>query len=412
MARPDANADSEGRALARACGWFAAALSLGLAALTGAWWMDSGRFLPSAGPAWAPAELRALGAERVATEGALELHGLLLNPESPPHLRPLGGAVVTAGAVDLDAADYSHFVCRCRLSDADADVAVFWRTAAAPGALHRAELEPGFGGMLRPLSDHPDWRGRVRELGIVIEAEPDSHVRIESIGLKADSAWTRLEELVSAWAVFRPWRGYSINTPHLEASYRAFRMVPALAAVTLLALVLHAAWSLSRGRRPDGVVLLLVLVLGWLALDARWTLKLARQNAETLRTYAGLNRAEREALQPDAPLRAFAERILASLPDGEQRIYLLSDQPDNWYLHLRTTWYLLPHRVIDFRRQFWPMSDQAEAGDYVLALAEMPDLEYLHQERLLLWKGKGKQSAEPILRDDIGVLYRITEDAP
>lgn len=391
---------------------FGVAVILCLAALAALWIVQTGQLFSEEKRRWAPAELRGVGARADFDDKQLTLSDLTIDREEAPYLRPIGRAIVTTGRVDIPADKFAHFVCDCTLSDVNADSSVFWRTSAAPGTLHRARVDSGFGRMLRSLRDHPDWSGDIMEVGLAIEAEPNSRAYIQGIELVTDSAWLRLRTLWSSWMVFRPWRGYSINYPYMEAPYKPFPMVPALAVVTLLALLLCSSWTLFRRRRPDGASLLLVLALGWLVLDARWILKLAHQNSETLQTLAGLNQQERAALQPDAPLQNFADRVSASIPEGQQRIYLLSDQPKNWYLHLRTTWHLLPHRVFDFKRRFFRLQEHAEPGDHVLVLAKIPHLEYVDQDEFLLWKGKGKLPAKPVFRSEIGALYRVTEPAP
>lgn len=390
---------------------FGVAITLCLAVLAMLWTVQTGQFFSEEKREWGPAQLKGVGAQADLENNKLTLRGLTVDTAEPPYLRPTGRAIVTTGRGEISADKFSHFICDCELSDANADISVFWRKLAAKNTLHRARVDSGFGGTLRPLGDHPDWTGNIMELGLAIEADPDSRAHIQGIELVSDSAWMRFRTLWSSWMVFRPWRGYSINYPYIEAPYKPFPMVPALAVVTSLALLLCSAWTLFRLRRPDSASLLLVLALGWLVLDARWILKLAHQNSETLQALAGLNQAERAALQSDAPLLEFADRVSASIPEGQQRIYLLSDQPENWYLHLRATWHLLPHRVFDFKRRFFQLQEQAEPGDHVLVLAKIPHLEYVDRDGLLLWKGKGKLPAKPVFRSEIGALYRVTESA-
>lgn len=187
---------------------------------------------------------------------------------------------------------------------------------------------PGDGEMTLNLTDVPEWRGRITELGFSQQATPQlipAGIPFEPFRFVEAQLWAAswhggLAALASDWTAYRPWGFFSVSSVDQDAGVSLPRR-PALlwlveigiVATVIIALLLFG-WRVQATRRAIAIV----LVLGWLLLDALWLAQLYERRATTRLVYAGLDWPQREARVPDDELQAAAARIRAVVADAGQ----------------------------------------------------------------------------------------------
>ena len=108
----------------------------------------------------------------------------------------------------------------------------------------------------------------------------------------------------------------------------------------------------------------MLFLVAWAVLDARWTVNLARQLAETVDRYGGKDATERSRAAEDGDLVAFLDKAKALLPAEPQRIVVLAQAH---YFRGRAGWHLLPHRALwEPVRDLPPQAGLLRAGDFVV----------------------------------------------
>ena len=144
--------------------------------------------------------------------------------------------------------------------------------------------------------------------------------------------------------------------------------------------------------------------LGWLALDLRWQWDLGQRLAQTARDFAGRSEEERRLAALDGQLYRFLREVRQRLPEQPVRLFIVSADPAGFWAG-RARYHLLPHNgYAGFARL--PPPDQARAGDYVLILAPLANVEYDAERRIL--RGDGMQLPVEVAHFATqGALFRV-----
>ena len=216
------------------------------------------------------------------------------------------------------------------------------------------------------LAGDPDWLGRITGLAIAVRA-PGATVRVRGVAVKSQSAMQLVRDRAGEWFRFEPWSGTSINSVTGGAPAQSLPLPVPVAIAALLAfgmLVAARRFAPARFPRTAGAMAMLVFFVAWAVLDARWTVNLARQVAETVQRYGGKDPADRARAAEDGDLAAFLDRAKARMPAEPQRVVVLAQAH---YYRGRAGWHLLPHRALwEPVRDVPPEAGLLRPGDFVV----------------------------------------------
>lgn len=241
-------------------------------------------------------------------------------------------------AVPAQTFRYLHY----RIDDVarDARVIALWRDA--DGAAQRPLLPRVAGRGSIDLSQSDGWQGNIAALTFVAlpidylpgDAVGEQAMRLDTVELRSDNAWSALTTTLTDWLAPRPWSGASINTAGSEFGQRGASLTAFVACLVLWWLLV---WRVVRGRDATqrawlwivgAGVLLLVLDQGIDLVDRTLAARSAQTRAGTqalpLAADPGLARdvaALRATLAPD-------DRLVVHGAPPFQRdyvVYLLRD---------------------------------------------------------------------------------------
>jgi hypothetical protein len=225
------------------------------------------------------------------------------------------------------------------------------------------------------------------------------------------SANALLRTIWSEWTDFEVWKLSSIN--HLRGTAENSIMSPTLAMALwagLALLILCVLFQIRRNHSPVSYVL--VVAIPWVILDLLWQNRLTTQLEETKNLFQGKTYHEKQLVDLDGNLYRYAQYLKAEvLPLVGARIFLLRDNKGQRhdYERLRLQYHLLPHNIYNYGAV--PSRKHSRPGDYILVLQEIPQLEYLEQEKLLRWATGETLPVELINQHYLGSLYRVTDKA-
>jgi len=324
-----------------------------------------------------------------------------------------GRASAMVTGLKLDAAAYRFLDYRIEGLDPRAAAALIWVTREFPRSLRVSRLSPDASGAgALALSEVPYWSGEVTRVGLLFEGSQRRPLVIRDMTVR--SSYAPLSELGLVWrdwTAFEGWAGYSINFIVGGPKQALIHPVPAVAAWVGLALILYWVWMRARRRPTVRSVWVLIPLFGWLALDSRWLLDLARQNLLTEQLFAGKTAEEKRLADKDGSLYEYILSVKQALPESPQRVFLVTEQPFSGtaYVRLRAAYHLLPHNVFS-HLSTPPSADQVRAGDYVLLLDRAAAaVRYDAHRGLLVWPG-GRLAAAAVLVGPDGGLYRILSE--
>ena len=316
------------------------------------------------------------------------------------------GLALVSATTDLRSSDYPIVSWEGSGFPAGADVRFLWRTDYAPAKLNSLSLTIA-AGRLTPIvmKNNPDWVGRIKGVALAIRGPIAEPVRIGGVTLKPGGAMGQLADLFKEWFAFERWSGTSINTVTGGAEVQELPL-PALLIVSIAAAA--AAWfAIARKRRRIAawpLVLGVLFVLAWLALDLQWIGNLSRQVAETRAIFGGKDWRERHRVSEDGELFGFIERARAKLPAEPARVFVLSDAA---YFRGRGAYHLYPHNVhFDVFSNALPPVDLLKAGDYVVVYRRR-GVQYNAEAKRLRFEGGPPIAAEAVLVEPGAVVFRI-----
>jgi len=278
-----------------------------------------------------------------------------------------GIALLSSGAVDLDAGDYRflryHLDWDDDIASLDQAPAFFWRRKGEPRTVHRMTLVHD---RLADLNTLPAWRGRIVEYGFFFVENRGAPATLAGVRLEAPDLGNRLALILRQWFTWEPWTQRSAHWLPGGAFDPVLPLAGFLAAVALLAAFL--SW-LFAGRRQGLACLVAALLTGWVLADARWLWERTRHADLVLTQMRDLSLEERlaegELGRYSAYLAGLREEHFGKEP---KRILIVPDPGDHKYYGLRAKYLLLPHATAVMRSL--PPPWRLPGVDYVLFLGD------------------------------------------
>ncbi|MBS0327117.1 MAG: hypothetical protein JSS46_11325 [Proteobacteria bacterium] len=354
-----------------------------------------------------------------------------------------GNAVVST-ATNLAARDYARVAWRVRGVAPGTTGFLLWNTDVEPDRVNRMALTTQ-GGTLLPAdaSSDPHWLGNIRGIALVLHGELERPVEILGAEAGSGDALETLRSRVREWLGYARWSGSSINTVAGGADGVLLPLPLLLFATLVVASAALAGLAWRRGRAeavpatasivsiaPSMVLLFLV---SWLVLDARWTFELARHVHDDGLRFAGKTPAAKHLALEDGALFAFAEKARAMLPpiaadapdtpdardipgtrnppdppdgapSGVARVFVVADSA---YLRGRAAYLFLPWNVWSDRWQnTLPPADQLRRGDWIVVY-QRRGVAYDAATHRLHWEGGSELPADLKLLDHGGALFEL-----
>jgi hypothetical protein len=375
-----------------------------LSATFGLWLLLAGVYLWSDDPARPTMRIDAQSLQLTAGEGAQSDQGLRVERAAP------NGLVLVQGAIrPFEARDYRGLGWRLDGLDATRALRVIWATAATTRKpfdrlISTAERRAGF----VDLTEDPNWEGLIVGVGLaVVGSEPESEpLLFESLTLQPRRpALSAILPL--AWNDWRRdlgWTGRSINfTDSAEGTGRIRPLIPVVvwcALAALIHLLLAPPWRGFRTWTPYGVILL----VGWLVLDARWQWLLLERLDQTRALYAGLDAVERRRVGPDQGFYPFIADIRDRLGTEPARLLLVASDPAGYGAN-RARYHLLPHNV-----RLTATLDAASGvtpGDFVLLMSPLDRTAHDRARSELVFGDWRLAVSSELSRPGLGTLFRV-----
>ncbi|MBL8250493.1 MAG: hypothetical protein JNK31_02365 [Candidatus Competibacter sp.] len=302
---------------------------------------------------------------------------------------------------------YRRLIWRAEDVEPGHDLRLMWTTLAEPRTVREKRLpltEPNGGAV--DLRSEPDWRGRIAVLGLVARGPLERPLVIRRLKLQApELGVAELARLAfEEWTAFEDWSQRSIN-------YAAGAPLDALFPPVLLAALwvgfsaaLYAVFVPFRRAGGGWRPYLAFLLVGWLALDARWQWDLNRRLERTESRFAGKEGDERLLAGLDGELYRFLLDVRRQLPEKPVKLYIVSADPGDFQSG-RARYHLLPHSgYMKFSQP--PAPGVAHPGDYVLILSPLAGVRYDRERRLLEWTG-GNLPVDLVHSGALGALLRV-----
>jgi hypothetical protein len=276
-------------------------------------------------------------------------------------------ALVSSGATRFAASDYPMLRIELDtepIGDPALRPAFFWRRADQPEDVTRITLD---GTVLRELTNEDGWSGQITEIGLLFN-DTGGAPRVRRLALERPGLGNQWELALQGWLQFEPWSLRSVNFIWGGSAQQPLHLPVLVLAWVVLAMLLVQLPGFRPGRQPAAMAL--VLLAGWLLLDARWTLNGARQFAIALER--GMVQPADELLVqlPDSEVYDFIARFHARRPPDEpRRILVVGDKDEHGYYLDRARYHLLP----DSAQVAWELDDRFSPTniDYVLFVGEI-----------------------------------------
>jgi hypothetical protein len=285
-------------------------------------------------------------------------------------------------------------------------VNLMWRTVENPTELQLSELP--WNGDKRStllLHSHPEWRGRISEIGLWVKGELRGNpLEVSQLELQTRSWSGTLGSVWSQWTAYRGWTQSSIN--HLRWTIDKDTLSPALALAAWagVALILLAGRGLCT-KRHDISSFAAVLLIPWIVQDLLWQHQLSAQLKETRYLFGGKSTHEKHLVDIDKGIYRYTQRLKGQvLPAHPSRVFILHDSERQHFERLKVQYYLLPNNVYNFGKT--PPDNAITPGDYILILGDLPDTDYRKESGALVWSGGKSIAVDLIDSDRRGTLYR------
>lgn len=316
------------------------------------------QFIAWQAPPHPPAPLHWTGAELNLAEGKGRKDQDILVVEA---LSDQGAAIVAASSIQIEATDYSTVRLEIGGTVPSSGLFVLWRRADNPGEIFSLPLNKDAPQTLSlRVSDDAAWRGRLSEIGLAVTAPLTEPLVIHRLTLIPVNTRPTLSDLVTEWLSHEPWSAASINFLYGGAPYPTLPLLPAVAAMAVIACGLYLILVWLRVTAFNPLVIPVLIFGGWLLLDLRWQFNLLNELSVTARTYAGKTWEERRASTEDGDLFVFAMKVKNNLPATPVRILFFSDLD---YLQGRGAYHLYPHNV--YKSAGFPPMQHFRSGEYI-----------------------------------------------
>ena len=212
----------------------------------------------------------------------------------------------------------------------------FWRQESAPEQVQMVPIDP-FGNSSIYLANHPKWRGRLTEIGLVFYTNGDDVYSVQQLELQTWSAADLFEIIEDDWMTYDPISQEYIN--HIERS-RAHQFFSFSAAVSLVFMIFLISFLLLALTKRISARHLLLSVTAtaaalWLISDTVW-LKARSQQA------ALLLEQDNSTIDEDFLFERIADSVKRSLPADEQEILVIAQTRGMWFEASKLNYHLLP----------------------------------------------------------------------
>ena len=234
------------------------------------------------------------------------------------------------------------------------ELSLVFRTAENPEDVAVSLPWPGDATRTFDLSQVPQWRGRIVEIGFaqfpiaqqVPPAQGFKPFEIVEAGLWSRSWRGDLAALATDWFGAWPWTQRSVHALGRDTDTpRARSLVWCVALAVVIALIWIAILFGPRDRKM-AIAGFAIFGIAWVALDTVWQNGLWGRLQATRAVYAGLSWQQRQSTVADVDIVAAAEKLRAMLrAEPEQSRILIYTGPERSYELLRFVWHLLPRNV-------------------------------------------------------------------
>jgi len=234
------------------------------------------------------------------------------------------------------------------------ELSLVFRTAENPEDVAVSLPWPGDATRTFDLSQVPQWRGRIVEIGFaqfpiaqqVPPAQGFKPFEIVEAGLWSRSWRGDLAALATDWFGAWPWTQRSVHALGRDTDTpRARSLVWCVALAVVIALIWIAILFGPRDRKM-AIAGFAIFGIAWVALDTVWQNGLWGRLQATRAVYAGLSWEQRQSTVADVDIVAAAEKLRAMLrAEPEQSRILIYTGPERSYELLRFVWHLLPRNV-------------------------------------------------------------------
>ncbi len=292
---------------------------------------------------------------------------------------------------------------------------LLWRTDYAPNTQRQLDLAIENGRLLPATVAHETgWLGNV--LGIALALQLPAPQPFTVTGLRAHpmDAPETLKLRIKEWTGFPGWRGTSISQLEDPGPFPLSLLIIAVLAVLFLGAACLLLWRRWCDRYLDfprtmprywlygGMAF---LCMGWMVLDVRWTIQLARQAAQTWNTYGGKSWTQKHLAAEDGALFAFIEKARAELPATPVRLFAMAEVA---YLRSRAAYHLYPHNVFyDLNSAQPPDARFLRPGDYLLVFQQR-GIQYDAAKKKIRLPSGVELSADVKIIDAGSALFELT----
>lgn len=321
-------------------------------------------------------------------------------------LDPSGTGVLAARVAPFEAAEFTRGTWSFRAAaPPGAEFAMVWQTRERPGRTFNAPILDARGNLSVDLRDHPDWRGTILGVGLVVRGRLDAPLVVTGLTLHSSAWGATLVDILRQWAA-SPFQGQRTSIGQMSFEERQVApMLAVVAAAVALAILWLGVRAWRRKEAVSATAIAVVFVAGWLTLDLRWESILWRGHIASIDRFAGKTLDEKHASADDARIFEVARRIRDADRPRTVRIVILSD---NDHLRTRTAWFLYPENVAarSPTRSGPPSPSDFRAGDQVVLLL-YSGISWDRDRKLLVWSDGRTRSGREILSD--GPAFAVVE---
>ena len=320
---------------------------------------------------------------------------------------PQGWAAAQGAARLAPAALYRRLSWQVEGRPAGSELWLVWTTLADPQTPQQKMLPaaPTSEGVL-DLSAEPRWQGRIVAIGLAVRGPLSQPLVVHRLELRpvVPTTGALLRSMVEDWTTFEDWNQRSINYVSGAPLNALFPPVVMVALGLGFSAALYALFNPSRRTPGAWLPYAALFLLGWLALDLRWQWDLGQRLAQTARDFAGGNEEDRRLAALDGEFYRFLREVRQRLPEQPVRLFIVSTDPAGFWAG-RARYHLLPHNgYAGFARL--PPPGQVRAGDYVLILTPLLNIDY-DTERRVLRGDRAQLPAEMVHFATKGALFRV-----
>jgi hypothetical protein len=305
----------------------------------------------------------------------------------------------------VEAANFRFVEVRARGEFPSGGMHFVWRVRGAETTVRKTEVLVS-GSRIVPLTlgAVDGWTGSVVGLGLIARGDLSKPFLVERIDLRPSWVGTTIGGMLAHWLEFEPWDGGSIHfmsggNPSLKYPLPVFLGIAFAVAVGIYLLLIVLGHTRFEPRAA-----LVIAVLGWAVIDARWQLNLWRQLDLTRFQYAGRSWEEKRLAAEDGQLFAFMQEVKAKIGDAPARVFVFSDEE---YDRMRGAYHLYPANVsAQAKRQALLPARMYRPGD-VLVLYRKRGVEFNAAEKRLRWEGKESVAADLVFLSKGSAVFRV-----